>query len=124
MNSAIEKYSFQTYLDLAYKRLSPLLKWAGGKEQELKYILPRIPHKFTNYYEPFVGGGAVYTTIQSEKYFINDKSDELISLYRNIKGENRSVFFKAINEIIHNWDLLTDVVVNNQNFFVNTYKSL
>jgi len=122
MNGVFEQSKFEAYLELAYKRLSPLLKWAGGKEQELKYILPRIPDHFTNYYEPFVGGGAVYTTIQSDKYFINDKSDELISLYRNIQGANRTAFFKAIGEIIHNWDLLTDVVVNNQDFFVNTYK--
>jgi DNA adenine methylase len=122
MNSAIQQSKFQASLDLAYKRLSPLLKWAGGKEQELKYILPRLPDSFTNYYEPFVGGGAVYTAIQCDKYFINDKSDELISLYRNIKGDNRAVFFKAIGEIIHNWDLLTDVVINNQGFFVSTYK--
>ena len=31
-------------------RLSPILKWAGGKEQELKYIHPAMPKQFTNYY--------------------------------------------------------------------------
>ena len=25
------------------RKLSPILKWAGGKEQELKYILPNLP---------------------------------------------------------------------------------
>ena len=39
--------------------LSPIVKWAGGKEQELKYILPNIPDRFTRFIEPFVGGGAV-----------------------------------------------------------------
>ena len=49
-------------------RLSPILKWAGGKEQELKYIHPAMPKKkFNNYYEPFVGGGAVYFSINSNK---------------------------------------------------------
>ena len=57
------------------KRLYPLLKWAGGKEQELKYIIPNLPEKFVDYYEPFVGGGAVYTAIQADNYYINDKSE-------------------------------------------------
>ncbi|MDO9542082.1 MAG: DNA adenine methylase, partial [Kiritimatiellia bacterium] len=69
-------------MNISYKRLYPILKWAGGKGQELKYILPKLPVTFDNYYEPFVGGGAVYTAIKSKKYFINDKSKELISLYR------------------------------------------
>ena len=105
------------------RRLYPILKWAGGKEQELKYILPNLPQeKFTDYYEPFVGGGAVYTAIQADKYFINDKSDELITLYRSLTNGYRQLFFKALDEIIHNWDLLTTVIQNNEDFFIQTYK--
>ncbi len=37
------------------ERLASLLKWAGGKEQELRYILPMVP-PFQRYFEPFVGG--------------------------------------------------------------------
>ena len=105
-----------------YTRLSPILKWAGGKEQELKYIIPNSPDYIKNYFEPFVGGGAVYAAIVADKYFINDKSDELISLYKNISGVKKEAFFKAIEEIIHNWDLLTKVVENNYEFFIKTYK--
>ena len=42
-----------------FKDLSPIVKWAGGKEQELKYILPNMPSVFSRFIEPFVGGGAV-----------------------------------------------------------------
>lgn len=104
------------------RKLYPILKWAGGKEQELKYIVPNLPEKFKNYYEPFVGGGAVYTALQADKYFVNDKSEELISLYRSIINSDRTLFFKALDEIIHNWDLLTLVVKKNDVFFVETYK--
>ncbi len=90
------------------RRLYPLLKQAGGKEQELKYIIPNLPEKFADYYEPFVGGGAVYTAIQADNYYINDKSEELICLYLSITNGDRQVFFKALDEIIHNWDLLDD----------------
>ena len=105
------------------RKLSPILKWAGGKEQELKYILPNLPlTKFQDYYEPFVGSGAVYTAVQADKYFINDKSDELITLYRSFTNGDRQLFFKALDEIIHNWDLLTTVIEKNSKFFIDTYK--
>ena len=41
-------------------RLSPLIKYPGGKEKELNYIIPALPAKIDNYYEPFVGGGFLY----------------------------------------------------------------
>jgi DNA adenine methylase len=105
------------------RRLSPILKWAGGKEQELKYIIPNLPkEKFADYYEPFVGGGAVYTAVQADKYFINDKSDELITLYRSFTNGDRQLFFKALDEIIHNWGLLTTIIQNHEQFFTQTYK--
>ena len=40
--------------------LQPLIKWAGGKEQELDKIIPNLPKKINKYYEPFIGGGALY----------------------------------------------------------------
>jgi DNA adenine methylase len=125
LSEPIETYN-QTGLEIsnymASKKLYPILKWAGGKEQELKYIIPRLPEFFSNYYEPFVGGGAVYTALQANEYYINDKSEELISLYRSITNEDRKVFFHATEEIIHNWDLLTFVTEKNADFFIETYK--
>ena len=109
-------------MNTSYKRLYPILKWAGGKERELKYILPKLPAVFGNYYEPFVGGGAVYTAIKANKYFINDKSEDLISLYRSISSTTHDRFFEAVGEIIHNWDSLADVIENNAIFFLRTYK--
>ncbi len=125
VNEPVETYGQQglgigNYVDT--RKLYPLLKWAGGKEQELKYIIPNLPDHFENYYEPFVGGGAVYTAVQANHYFINDKSDELISLYRSITNGDRPMFFNAVDEIIHNWDLLTTVIEKNDKFFIQTYK--
>lgn len=126
LNVELEKHKnrkgFVIQDETEVRKLYPLLKWAGGKEQELKYILPNLPDKFNDYYEPFVGGGAVYTAINAGKYFINDKSDELISLYNCIRGKDRQMFFKAVDEIIHNWDLLAKVITDNSAFFISTYK--
>ena len=43
--------------NLRSQRLSPVIKWAGGKEAELKYILPNLLNQFERYLEPFVCGG-------------------------------------------------------------------
>jgi DNA adenine methylase len=111
------------FMETNLAKLSPILKWPGGKERELKYIIPGLPCKINNYYEPFVGGGAVYTAIPANKYFINDKSSELISLYESISNTNRAIFFDSIEEIIHNWNLLNNVVKTNKSFFLRTYKN-
>ena len=90
------------------ERLPSLLKWAGGKEQELRHILPLLP-SFQHYYEPFVGGGAVFFSVQAEKKFINDKSSELINLYK-IVAENNSDFFQILWKLICQWQHLSQFV--------------
>jgi DNA adenine methylase len=102
-------------------RLSPILKWAGGKEQELKYIHPCLPKKINNYYEPFIGGGAVYFSIDANEMFINDKSHELINLYNAIATQDIK-FFSIVEEMMHNWKLLENIIVNNKLDFINIYK--
>lgn len=103
-------------------RLFPILKWAGGKEQELKYIHPATPQSFTRYFEPFVGGGAVYFSINADDMYINDKSKELIDLYIAIANQDE-IFIKAIKDISYNWKLLENIICNNQDEFIKTYKS-
>ncbi len=99
------------------KRLEPLLKWAGGKENELKYIKPKLPEKFDGYYEPFVVGGAVYTAVRAERYFINDKSDELINLYKVVAAK-QAEFFDVLNEVDYNWEILSRVVPKQNEFLL------
>ena len=102
-------------------RLSPILKWAGGKEQELKYIHPCLPKKINNYYEAFIGGGAVYFSIDANNMFINDKSHELINLYNAIATQDKK-FFSVVEEMMHNWELLENIITNNKLIFINKYK--
>ena len=77
------------------------IKWAGGKEKELPIILKNIPSDFTRYIEPFVGGGAVYLNINCPVSVINDKSDELMLLYKMIKNHNQG-FIDSLNQINKN----------------------
>jgi len=104
------------------KRLFPLLKWAWWKEQELKHIHPAMPEKFDNFYEPFIWGWAVYFSLNAKKYFINDKSEELSGLYKIIISKDRNDFFKVIDDLIHNWELLWKILTNNSDFFLRLYK--
>jgi DNA adenine methylase len=67
----------------------PLLKWAGGKRQLLHAILQYLPPRMDTYFEPFVGGGAVFFALAAEKRFkravLSDQNEELIATYRAIQ---------------------------------------
>lgn len=69
------------------KLVSPILKWVGGKRQLLPEIRKYIPQKFSTYYEPFLGGGAVLFDIQPSKAILNDVNEELINLYKVVKTD-------------------------------------
>ncbi len=78
----------QTPKKRAYKHndlAQPFLKWAGGKRQLLPAIKEYLPRRFTQYYEPFIGAGAVLFSLQPKKSIINDTNSELINCYRVIK---------------------------------------
>ncbi len=81
--------------------LQPIIKWAGGKEKELKYILPNLP-RFTRYYEPFVGGGSVFASVSAKEYYINDLSSELIELYLSIANSER-YFYEYTDAMERAW---------------------
>lgn len=63
----------------------PIVKWAGGKKQILAQIRRRLPKTIDTYYEPFVGGGAVFFALANRKAFkravINDSNKELMDTY-------------------------------------------
>lgn len=71
--------------------LQPIVKWPGGKEKELKYIMPNLP-VFKRFFEPFVGGGSVYMSVRACEYLINDLSSELVALYQGIATADREFF--------------------------------
>lgn len=65
--------------------LLPVVKWAGGKRQILDEIKSRLPEDYDRYYEPFVGGGALFFDLQPTSACINDLNFQLINLYRQIQ---------------------------------------
>ena len=46
-------------------RAKPFVKWVGGKRSLLPELIDRVPAKFKDYYEPFVGGGALFFALRN-----------------------------------------------------------
>ena len=65
--------------------LKPFVKWVGGKRQLLDVITNNLPKNFNTYYEPFIGGGAVFFDLQHTPSLINDYNIELINVYKTIR---------------------------------------
>lgn len=85
--------------DLFYKYAvgaKPFLKWVGGKGQLLQTFNKLYPvelkqKKIKNYYEPFVGGGAVFFNVaqkyEIESAYLYDINEELILTYKVIQKD-------------------------------------
>lgn len=67
----------------------PFVKWVGGKRQLLPEISKRVPKKssISTYYEPFLGGGAIFLSMQPKKAIVNDYNSELINAYKVIQND-------------------------------------
>lgn len=66
-------------------RASPFVKWAGGKGQLLSALIPLMPDSFGTYFEPFLGGGAVFYALTPPTAVLGDFNEELINCYRVIR---------------------------------------
>ena len=82
-----------TKINTMYKiKYQPFIKWVGGKRGLLEQILPLFPKEFNNYYEPFVGGGAVFFELfskgllKNKKVILSDINKELVNSYNVVKN--------------------------------------
>lgn len=76
---------------MANLKMSPFVKWAGGKKQLLDRLKERAPVEFGTYYEPFIGGGAFLLDFQPEKAVINDVNEQLLNVYIQLKTDAEAV---------------------------------
>ena len=71
--------------------LNPPLKWVGSKRRLVNIILPLIPDH-QNYYEPFLGSGAIFfayiqtQTNKNKAYYLSDVNADLMNLWQNIQN--------------------------------------
>ena len=73
--------------------LKPMIKWSGGKSDEIKNFEKYFPEKYDTYLEPFIGGGSVYFYLNPKKSVISDVHKELIAFYKSIKnGKMKDIY--------------------------------
>lgn len=71
--------------------LQPFTKWTGGKRQLLPVIKSLMPDNYNSYFEPFIGGGALFFNLSPDKAVINDFNNELMNCYQQIKKHPQKV---------------------------------
>lgn len=79
-------------------KISPFVKWAGGKKQLLERLEERMPKTYGRYYEPFIGGGALLLHIQPKSAVINDVNEQLLNVYQQLKVDAETVI-SILNEL-------------------------
>jgi DNA adenine methylase len=66
--------------------MKPLIKYRGGKSNEIPNIEKHIPKYNGRYIEPFFGGGALYFHLEPKQAIINDINSKLIAFYKGVKN--------------------------------------
>ena len=69
----------------------PFLKWVGGKGQLLPQMQALLPRTFGRYFEPFVGGAALFFHLLPERASLTDVNAELVDCYRAVRDEVEDV---------------------------------
>ncbi|MEP5623481.1 MAG: Dam family site-specific DNA-(adenine-N6)-methyltransferase, partial [Hyphomicrobiales bacterium] len=71
--------------------LQPFLKWTGGKRWAVKDLKNLIPESYGRYFEPFLGGGALFFHLKPYPATLSDTNLELINTYRQVRDECEQV---------------------------------
>lgn len=71
--------------------IRPFLRWAGSKRRLLRFLVPYIPRKLSKYYEPFLGGGALFFYLAPDRAEISDASSPLIETYRAVRTNPKEI---------------------------------
>lgn len=75
-----------------------MIKYRGGKSREIKMFKEYIPSEFDTYFEPFLGGGAVYFYLEPQKAVLNDVNNKLMVFYHEVR-ENYPELHRQLYEI-------------------------
>lgn len=86
----------------------PIVKWAGGKTQLLRDLLPKVPVSFGRYIEPFVGGGAMFFALHPNDAIIADSNPELINMYQQV-AENVDKVISCLQKYENTQDMFYQV---------------
>lgn len=94
--------------------MKPMIKYRGGKSKEIPFFADYFPDSYDRYFEPFLGGGAVYFFLQPQKAFINDINANLVLFYTQIQTQYETVR--------HQLDELQSIYEENQQAYMELKK--
>ena len=77
-------------------KMTPFVKWVGGKTQLLDRLIERVPNTYNRYFEPFLGGGAMLLALKPKKAIVGDINEQLINIYKQLKQDPREII-KLVN---------------------------
>ena len=66
--------------------LYPFLKWAGGKRWFVQAYSTLLPKTYGQYFEPFLGSGAVFFYLAPHRAILSDNNDELVNAYQALRS--------------------------------------
>lgn len=100
----------KTKKPVKHKAARPFVKWVGGKGRLVPELSRYFPDRYNDYYEPFVGGGAVFFVLNPGTAHISDLNLVLITLYNLIKYDVQKVIteLKEVEEVYHSLPTLED----------------
>lgn len=66
---------------------APFVKWAGGKRGIVSQLEPHFPEQIPCYWEPFLGGGAVFFAFHErmERAVLSDANEELVIAFHVVR---------------------------------------
>lgn len=86
---------------------TPVIRWAGGKRQLLPQVLDAIGDVEGTYYEPFLGGGAVFLALEPKRAVLNDLNPALVNLYEVVRND-REALEQALDAAERTYNSLPD----------------
>jgi DNA adenine methylase len=66
--------------------VEPFLKWPGGKRWLVQRYAELFPSEYSRYFEPFLGGGAVFFFLSPVRAVLSDSNHELINTYKCVRN--------------------------------------
>ncbi len=63
----------------------PFLKWAGGKRRLLPDLVRHLPEEYGTYFEPFLGGGALFFAVQPQSAVLSDTNERLVRTWKTVR---------------------------------------
>lgn len=94
------------------RRAKPFLKWAGGKTKLLEPLTSLLPEKVGTYYEPFLGGGALFFHLSAlgrmEAAVLGDSNPELINCYEVVR-DSTDALIEQLGTLQHDEEVFYDL---------------